>query len=63
MSYRIAFRQLPSPTSSLPFKEWTNTLQIHLISIYLPLILSMPFPLIVPRLTPDKSTKGFSENH
>lgn len=71
--YRILFRQLPAPTSSLPFGEWANDLvtellhkstlsallprsanhrdivQIHLISIYLPEILSlMPFPLIVP---------------
>ena len=31
VSYRIAFRQLPSSTSSLPFKEWTNDLVTELL--------------------------------
>ncbi|WP_333616563.1 hypothetical protein, partial [Bacteroides pyogenes] len=31
MSCRIAFRQLPSLTSSLPFEEWTNDLVTELL--------------------------------
>ncbi|EOA10508.1 hypothetical protein HMPREF1990_01042 [Porphyromonas gingivalis W4087] len=31
MSYRILFCRLPSPTSSLPFEEWTNGLVTELL--------------------------------
>ncbi|WP_154649571.1 hypothetical protein [Prevotella veroralis] len=31
MSYRILFCRLPSPTSSLPFDEWTNDLVTELL--------------------------------